>query len=163
MTPARVFLLCIALLLFYLLFLKPGNPLFQFATDLADELSSVAAGLARILRAFLAGYCGYVLTALLLNFSRIETFNDFWLVLSTRPSRLGGSGLLGVFIGILVACWSYARHRPKSLVQDRFIRGRQLGDTRDQQENISLEKASQRRDLNKSENKKNEEASSDSK
>lgn len=153
MTLARIFVICIGLLLFYLMFLKSDNLLFKFMADMAAGFGSLAARILTILRALLSGYCAYALTALLLSFSRIETFGDIWTLLRTRPSRLGGAGVLGVLAGILFACWAYARTDQESLLQSWFIRGRQMGQPQDPNSSNSLDRAAKIRDLNKKDNR----------
>ena len=150
MTPAQVCLIGIGLVLFYLLFLKPGNPLFQFTMELTgDLLRPIAARLLWLTRAVLLGYCAYALTALLFSLSRVETFGDIWLVLRTRPSHLGGAGLLGVVMGILFAGWAYRSGGRNPVLQAWFIRGRQLVQAPDAQTSSCLDSASKRRYLNK--------------
>lgn len=150
MTPAQVCLVGIGLLLFYLLFLKPGNPLFQFAMELAgDLLRPIAGRLLWVTRAVLLGYCAYALTAMLLSLSRVETFGDIWLLLRTRPSRLGGAGLAGVVMGLLFAGWAYGSNGRNPVLQAWFLRGRQLIQAPDAQASSCLDSASKRRYLNK--------------
>ena len=57
MNLARTFILGFALLLFYLMFLKPDSQLFKFALKEAGECRRIVARLLIILRALLAGYC----------------------------------------------------------------------------------------------------------
>lgn len=154
MTPARIFLLCLTALLFFLMFLKPGNALFEFTMDLAGDFGEIAARVIIVLWALLAGYCAYALTAMVLSFSRIETFSDLWLLLRTRPSRLGGPGSLGVLVGVLFAAWAYKRAKPVSLPQTRFIRGRQMAQPLTPKPDNCLDRAAKTRDLNKVKNPK---------
>ena len=154
MNFARLFVLCIGFLLFYLMFLKPDNPLFRFTLAVAGEFRQLAARLILLLRTILTGYCAYALTTLVLSLSRIETFGDIVLLLGTRPSRLGGPGLIGVVVGILFAGWVYGCTSPESLIRAWFIRGRQMGQPPNVNANNSLDRAARIRDLNKEENRK---------
>lgn len=150
MTPARVFVAGIGLLLFYLMFVRRGSGLSKFADYVTGELSSTATVIINMVRLVLGGYCAYVLTVMVLNLARIYTFGDIWLLLTSRPSRLGGSGLLGISVGIIFAGWSYRRIGNDSW--SGFIRGRQLTDGPNAQSAKSLDRAAKVRDKNKQAN-----------
>lgn len=150
MTIAQVFLLVVGVVVLWLLFLRPDNPLFEFICYITRSMFfPPAALLLWLLRALLLGYCAYALTTTLWSFDRIQSFGDIWLLLHTRPSRLGAPGLLGVLAGVLFAGWAYSGGgRPSPSV--RFIRGRYLSEGPSPLESSALALAKQQRDRNKS-------------
>src|ERR1041384_1042875 len=94
--------LLLASLLYFLwvFFHRKGTLLSYLALNLGNSFLDFALCIARGL---LYGYIVYAFIAVYGSFARISSPSDIALILTSRPSAVGGPGILGVLFGALIA------------------------------------------------------------
>lgn len=93
-------------LFFFWFFFHPRRSLLGLITfNVANQLYAF---LLAVIRALLFGYIVYAMVAVYASFNRIATFSDILTILSSRPSQIGGPGIIGVLLGLLIAVVTYS-------------------------------------------------------
>src|ERR1700759_4868712 len=109
MTPIA---LLVALIFLFILFFKVQG---WFIRNLAHYLTGqIVWFIVRLVVAIVTGYVIYISIVLIGMAGRIRSISDVFAILLARPSQIGGSGLVGVWIGLLFAFFSFFCWSPSS-------------------------------------------------